>query len=30
MNLLGQYHTVATDEKSTIYFAVRAGLGVSI
>ena len=30
MNLLGQYHTVATDGESTIYFTVRAGLGVNI
>ena len=30
MNLYGQGHTVATDQQSTMYFAVKAGLGLSI
>jgi len=30
MNLLGQYHTVATDGESTMYLAVKAGLGINI
>ena len=30
MILLGQGHTVATDAASTLYFAVKAGIGLSI
>lgn len=30
MNLIGQYHSVATDGASTNYFSIKAGLGVSI
>ena len=30
MSLFGQYHTVATDGESTMYLAVKAGLGINI
>lgn len=30
MNLIGQYHTVATEGESTNYFSIKAGLGIGI